>query len=413
VGWNTARETSKHCEVWVLTRTLFRPSIEAEISRDPTPNLHFVYFDLPRWFCWWARGQVLEWHLYYYIWQISIYFVARRLYRDIGFDLVHHVTFVKYWIPSFLALLPVPLIWGPVGGGESAPKAFKNNFHLRGRLHEVLRDSGRWLGEHDPSVRLTARCSVLAKATTAETAARMHKLGAENVQLWSQIGLGRQEIEQLGSHGSEERSSLRIVSMGRLVHLKGFDLGLQAFARANLPGAEYWIIGDGPERRRLQTLAETLGVEDRTHFWGYLPRKEALAKLARCHILIHPSLHDSGGGVCLEAMAAGLPVVCLDLGGPAVIATEETAFKVPAYHPEQAVRDLAGALNRLAKDSALRCRMGEAAQERVRQAYSWEIKGRLWAQLYENLCQQIEARSPEAEVHGVQPTVEATLGHHL
>ena len=384
VGWNTAREASRHCEVWVLTRTLNRPSIEVETSRDPTPNLHFVYFDLPRWLSWWARGQLLEWHLYYYIWQICVYFVAKRLHRSVSFDLVHHVTFVKYWIPSFLVFLPVPLIWGPVGGGESAPKAFKKDFGPRGRVSEALRDLGRWLGEHDPFVRFTAQRNVMAKATTPETAARIRKLGSENVQVCSQVGLGREEIEQLGGYKAERGSPLRIVSVGRLLHWKGFHLGLRAFARVNQPGMEYWVVGDGPDRRRLQTLAETLGVENRVRFWGHLPRKEALAKLARCHILLHPSLHDSGGGACLEAMAAGLPVVCLHLGGPAVITTEETAFAVPAYRPEQAVRDLTDALSRLVKDPALRLRMGEAAQERARQTYSWETKGQLWARLYRN-----------------------------
>jgi glycosyltransferase involved in cell wall biosynthesis len=386
VGWNTAREASRHCEVWVLTRALNRPSIEVETSRNPTSTLHFVYFDLPRWLSWWARGQLLEWHLYYYMWQICAYFVAKRLHRSVGFDLVHHVTFVKYWIPSFLVFLPVPLIWGPVGGGESAPRAFRDDFGLRGRVSEALRDLGRWLGEHDPFVRVTARRSVMAKATTAETATQIRKLGSVNVQVCSQLGLGREEIEQLGGHKAERGSPLRIVSVGRLLHWKGFHLGLRAFARATLPGIEYWIVGDGPERRRLQSLAETLRVENRVRFWGHLPRKEALAKLACCHILLHPSLHDSGGGACLEAMAAGLPVVCLDLGGPAVIATEETAFAVPAHRPEQAARDLADALSRLVKDPALRLRMGEAAQERVRQTYSWETKGQLWARLYRNIA---------------------------
>jgi glycosyltransferase involved in cell wall biosynthesis len=135
-------------------------------------------------------------------------------------------------------------------------------------------------------------------------------------------------------------------------------------------------------------LAENLGVQHRVRFWGYLPRKETLAKLVQCHILVHPSLHDSGGGACLEAMAAGLPVVCLDLGGPTVIATEETAFMVSAHGPEQTVRDLADALSRLVRDSALRLRMGEAAQVRVRQRYSWETKGRMWARRYRNIAGQ-------------------------
>jgi len=234
----------------------------------------------------------------------------------------------------------------------------------------------------------------LVEATTPETAARILRLGAENFQIRSQLGLGREEIEQLSANGVEDDYPPRIISIGRLLHWKGFHLGLRAFARADLPGTEYWIVGDGPERRRLQTLAEALGVENRVRFWGYLSREETLAKLVQCQILIHPSLHDSGGGACLEAMAAGLPVVCLDLGGPAVLATKETALAVPAISPEQASHDLADALERLAKDPALRLRIGEAAQEKVKREYSWEMKGQLWARHYVNIARQHQTLPP-------------------
>jgi glycosyltransferase involved in cell wall biosynthesis len=383
VGWNTAREIARHHDVWVLTRAKNRPSIEAELSRVPAPGLRFVYCDLPRWGRWWARGQLLEWHLYYYMWQVRAYLVARRLHREVRFDLVHHVTFVKYWTPSFLALLPVPFIWGPVGGGESAPREFWQDFSLRARVNETLRNLGRRFGEHDPFVRLTARRSAVARATTGETAERMLKLGAEGVQVFSQVGLSQEEVEQLTLRASEAGTPLRLISIGRLLHWKGFHLGLRAFAGATLPEeAEYWVVGDGPERRRLEALAGELGIGDRVRFWGALPRADALAKLGSCHVLVHPSLHDSGGGVCLEAMAAGRPVVCLNTGGPATLVTEETGLKVPAFEPEQATRDLSDALTRLARDPELRTRLGEAGRRRVIEAFGWETKGQIWGRLY-------------------------------
>ena len=66
-------------------------------------------------------------------------------------------------------------------------------------------------------------------------------------------------------------------------------------------------------------------------------------------MLVHPSLHDSGGWVCLEAMAAGKPVICLDLGGPGEQVTRETGFKIPALDPDQAVKDMARAMAVLAR----------------------------------------------------------------
>lgn len=384
VGWNTSRQIARYHPAWVLTRAKNRPSIEAELSVAPVLDLHFVYCDLPGWISRWARGQLLEWHVYYYLWQVYVFFVARRLHREVRFDVVHHVTFVKYWIPSFLALLPVPFVWGPVGGGESTPESFRRDLGARAQVSEGVRALARRMGERDPFVRLTARRSSVARATTDETAGRMAKLGARDVRIFSQLGLTGEEIDGLGRLGAKgTHTPLRFVSIGRLIHWKGFHLGLRAFATAGLGGdAEYWVVGDGAERGRLQTLARELGIEERVRFWGTLPRPEALARLGECHVLVHPSLHDSGGGVCLEAMAAGRPVICLDTGGPGALITDETGLKVPVTDPEQAVRDLSGALVRLYQDPELRAAMGVAGRRKAVEMFTWEAKGEHLAQLY-------------------------------
>ncbi len=390
VGWNVVRQVANYHEVWVLTRPDESGAvIEAELTRNPVPNLHFVYFNLPILANAWRWGSNGAMQLHYYFWQIQAYFVARRLHREIGFDVVHHVTFVKYSNPSFLSLLPVPFIWGPVGGGESAPKAFWRDFSLRAKAYETVRNLSRWLGESDPFARLTAQRCVLAQVTTEDTAERVRKMGSKNVQVLPEAGLPKEEIARLAQQAMPDGSRVRFISMGRLLHWKGFHLGLRAFAQADLPDeAEYWLLGDGPERERLQVLAEELGIAHQVKFWNRLARNETLQKLGECLALVHPSLHDSGGWVCLEAMAAGRPVVCLDLGGPAVQVTEETGFKIPAHTPEQAVQDLAKAITLLAKDSELRVRMGQAGQKLVSEVYSWEIKGQFLAQLYEEILEQ-------------------------
>lgn len=386
VGWNVVRQAANYHEVWVLTRPEESGAvIEAELARNPVPNLHFIYFNLPFWNSKWKLGSNGSMQIHYYFWQIWAYFVARKLHQEIGFDIAHHVTFVKYSNPCFLSLLPVPLIWGPVGGGESAPLAFWQDFSLRGKVYEIMREIVRAAGECDPFVHLTAKRSVLTRATSEETRSRLHKMGAKNVEVYSQVGLSQQEIASLTQQPMPDSSRIRFISIGRLLHWKGFHLGLRAFAQAAIADAEYWILGDGPELSRLQALAEELGITHQVKFWGGLPREQTFKKLGECHVLVHPSLHESGGFVCLEAMAAGRPVICLDLGGPAVQVTEETGFKIPAHTPEQAVRNLTVAIARLAEDSDLRVLMGEAAKKQVSETYSWETKGKSLAQLYEKI----------------------------
>ncbi|MBE9213105.1 glycosyltransferase family 4 protein [Plectonema cf. radiosum LEGE 06105] len=387
VGWNVAREVANHHEVWVLTR--FEESgevIEAELAQNPVPNMHFVYFNIPVLSDLWRWGSSGAMQIHYYLWQIQAYFVARRLHREIGFDAMHHVTFVKYSNPSFLSLLDVPFVWGPVGGGETAPKAFWKDFSLRAKAYEIARNLTRSLGELDPFVHLTAKKSAVVSATTEDTAKRIYKMGVNDVQIMPAIGLTHAEIAHLGKYEMPDPSPLRFISIGRLLHWKGFHLGIKAFALANLPSAEYWILGSGPERDRLQMLAQELGIAQQVKFWGELPRDETLAKLGKCHVLVHPSLHDSGGLVCMEAMAAGRPVICLDLGGPALLLTEESGFKVRAINPEQAVNDLSQAMVTFANNSELRLRMGKAGQKLTREAFTWEYRGERLALVYKDIA---------------------------
>lgn len=383
VGWNVAREAAKFHEVWVLTRPdESKEIIEAELKRDPVPNLHFVYFTLPFWENSLRWGQSGAMQIHYYLWQIQAFFVGRRLHRDIGFDVIHHVTFVKYSVPSFLSLLPVPFVWGPVGGGEIAPKAFWKDFTFSARCYEIARSVAHALGELDPFVRLTARKSLIIRATTPDTARQLYKLGAKDVEIIPEVALPEHEIKRFAQHPITDSTPIIFISMGRLLHWKGFHLGLRAFAAAKFSNAEYWVLGRGPEWDRLHALAENLGIAGKARFLGELPREKVLARLEESHVLVHPSLHDSGGWVCIEAMAAGRPVVCLNIGGPAVQITSETGFKIPANNPDQAVRDMGKAMVRLAQDPELRLRMGEAGRQLVRASFSWEIRGIQLGQLY-------------------------------
>ena len=92
--------------------------------------------------------------------------------------------------------------------------------------------------------------------------------------------------------------------------------------------------------------------------------------------------------MCLEAMAAGRPVICLDLGGPAIQVTEETGFKVSANSPEVAVHEMASAMTQLTEDNNLWQSMSQKGMKRVQEFFSWEIKGQLLAQSYQELLEK-------------------------
>jgi glycosyltransferase involved in cell wall biosynthesis len=383
VGWNWVSQIARFHEVWVITRANNEPCIRRELEANPMPNVHWIFYDLPAWLRFWKKGE-RGLRPYYYLWQAGIYLLARRLMREVKFDIAHHITFVNYWLPSFLAFLPLPFVWGPVGGGESAPPRFRAAFSQRGRFYERCRDLARDIAQWDPFVRQTARRAQLGLATTHHTEARMRALGCRNVVLYSEAGLSEEEIVRLAARSRPSDTCFRVVSIGRLLHWKGFDLGVRAFARVarELPNSEYWIIGDGPERARLLELARELHVEERVRFWGPLPRQKTLEKLLECDVLLHPSLHDSGGWVCLESMAAGRPVVCLDLGGPAEQVNEQTGIRIRAKSPEQAVADISEALVLLGRNPDLRARLSQGGRQRVREVFNWNRKGEWMNEVY-------------------------------
>jgi glycosyltransferase involved in cell wall biosynthesis len=385
-GWACATTMARHHDVWVLTRGRYRDLIEDALRREPVPTLRFVYLDLPGWILR-ATKPSHEFQLFYYMWQLAAYFAARRLCREVGIELIHHVSYSKFWAPSFVALLPVPFVWGPVGGGESMPPGFLRRCSLQGRMYEHLRQLARWVGECDPFVKMTARRSKVALATTSESAARMRAIGGQRTTVYPAIGITQEDLDVFDAVACSRANTVRFLSIGRLLHWKGFDLSLTAFAKANLPDAEYWVVGDGPERKRLEGLAAQLGVGDRVKFFGHRKRAETLQVLGQADVLVHPSLHESGGLVCLEALAARRPVICLDWGGPAIQVADGTGIRVAVRDAEQVTADLADAIRRLAADADLREAMGMAGRRHVEAHYFWPRKVEHYCSIYSEVLQ--------------------------
>jgi glycosyltransferase involved in cell wall biosynthesis len=383
IGWQAVREAAERHEVWVLTRPdESRVQIEQWLAANPLPNVHFHYFTTPLIGWLWRRFHPFGMYIHYYLWQIVAYLYARKLHAQVGFDLVHHATFGRYTSPSFVALLPVPFVWGPVGGGESAPWRFWKDFRPKAFLYELARSAQQVVGNFDPFTRLTARRSRLALATTPDTARCLDRIGSESVRVLPNVGLWPGEIARLEQTPPPPDGTFRFISIGRILHWKGLHLGLRAFAALGNVDAEYWIVGDGPEEAALKQLAAELQLGERVKFLGRLGRNEVFQRIADSHVLLHPALHDSGGFVCIEAMAAGRPVVCLKLGGPAELVSEDCGLAVPAIGPQQAIRDLTIAMRKVLGDRAWCAQLAQCGRRRVREHFDYARRGSIMDLVY-------------------------------
>ncbi|MFQ5766802.1 MAG: glycosyltransferase [Acidobacteriota bacterium] len=154
-----------------------------------------------------------------------------------------------------------------------------------------------------------------------------------------------------------------LLAVGRLVHQKGFDRLIEAFAALRGRSEKILIIaGEGPERPALQALAARLGVAERVRLPGNLSNPFALMSQAELFVL--PSRWEGWPNALLEAMACRCPVIAFDCpyGPGEIIRHERSGLLVP----EGDTPALAAALERLLADGRLRQELGRNARERAR-----------------------------------------------
>ncbi|RKQ85532.1 glycosyltransferase [Brockia lithotrophica] len=171
----------------------------------------------------------------------------------------------------------------------------------------------------------------------------------------------------------------------------GIDLLLHAFALAQRYLVEtapdvgrslrLLIVGDGPERKRLEALSRHLGIDKRTTFVGAVPHREVTRYLNQLDVYIALSRYESFGVAVLEAQACGIPVIVSDVGGlPEVVSHESTGFVVPKENPQSAAEKIVlFALNR-----EILNKMKNSAREFVIQKFSWESSVKKMESVYES-----------------------------
>src|SRR5262249_35968891 len=154
--------------------------------------------------------------------------------------------------------------------------------------------------------------------------------------------------------GSEYKGKLQLIFVGGLIPCKACDLALRAAApllRNDL--ARLSILGDGPERNRLEELARSLGIEKAVSFCGWVSHDEVLKRLRSADVMVFPSVRDFGAGAVFEALGSGAVPVVADFGGPGDIVHPGVGYKVPLTNESEFVSEMEKILTCLAQDRDL------------------------------------------------------------
>ncbi len=386
VGWNWCLQLAQVAEVVVITRSNNQQAIEAALPAELIGHIHFEFYDLPSQVRRFKRREK-GLYFYYLLWQWGAYRHARQLVRHSKFNYCMHLTFGSVWMPTFMHLLPLPFVWGPIGGGESVPFKLIGTLPLRGRIVQYLRYGLMATVPLNPLIMGIISRSRLILARTEDTARLIPPRYANKVRVVLETGMTDDLLAFPTRNGrSDTRELLRVIYTGRLIALKNVAAVIHAVALASRnTGLHLVLIGDGPLRSELNALASRLGIADKVEFRGTLPQSEVIDAVAKSDVYLFPSLKEGGVWSLMEAMSMGLPVICVKTSGMEVITDDSSAIRVEPISQGQMIEDFASALAQLARSPELRRQLGENARNRIREKFLWRHKVEIMASLFDEM----------------------------
>ena len=395
LGWHLAGQIARFADLHLMTWSFNREGVEGTLADDEGRPVAVHYVDLPPRLYRTLRDRHLGTRIYYYLWQKAAARAAVELHRRHGFDLFHQITFSNDWMPSYAApALPVPFVWGPIGGGQTVPRELRGTLAGRDRRQERSRTFLQNVWRATPARRRAAGKASAILVCNRETR-HVLRAWAGRIVDFPVNGIRSEDVLKGPVPGSG-RDGFRLLYVGRFDPIKGLPLALEALRilRAVVPAATLELVGEGPERPRLEALAARLGLADALVWTPWSPRAVIFDKMKRSDVFLFPSLRDGGGAVVVEAMANGLPVVCLDLAGPALHVDGACGIKLPSGPPDEVAAGLAAALGRFWCDPGLRARMGSAGRDRAAARYEWSRLGERVRRIYEDA---LAGRPPRPE----------------
>jgi glycosyltransferase involved in cell wall biosynthesis len=380
IGWNWAEcIAARGHEVLVITRANKREIIEAECEKHSIRNPRFLFHDLSPIVQKLYRLPFGN-YAYYTLWQHTAAKVAARVHLREKFDQVQHITWGSFRLPSFMGRLGVPFIFGPVAGGEDTPKNLRPGLGLRGRVWDFLRRVSNVLLTRMPIMRATYANATQIVATTNETLLQIPAAYRQKARVQQAVGIDPKSLQFSGRGEAPlpptfKRTKLNLLFVGRLLPWKGLHIGLKALGRLSFDAKDIHltIVGSGSDESRLRNLVASLGLDKSVSWIPWISREELISLYSEFNLFLFPSLHDSGGLAVLEAMSLGLPVLCLDLGGPglSVDNTSGCVISTENQTEDQVADSIAEFLKRALHQPSILAELSDGARSRAR-SLTWE-----------------------------------------
>jgi glycosyltransferase involved in cell wall biosynthesis len=196
---------------------------------------------------------------------------------------------------------------------------------------------------------------------------------------------------------------VRFLAVTRFVPSKGVMELVEAFSLiSQATSATLEFVGTGPQEPEVRKLVEVKNLSGRVIFHGRVTREEVDRFYATSDVFVLPSYREASGGVFLEAMSWGLPVICLDYGGPGSNVPADAGRKIPVGDRGEIIREFAAAMAELAASRELRETRGNRGRRHIAENFLWPAKADRLTDIYKSL---LTTHKPDAEPVAVGSTI--------
>jgi glycosyltransferase involved in cell wall biosynthesis len=391
VGWGTATSLANNDpenKYYVITRKNNKEKIEKQVAPK---NLKFIFFELSPLILKIKKAGNFT-RIYYYLWMYGAVKFLKKSNRE--FNIIHHITFVNDWLPSLFIRLKTEnnkFIWGPIGSHSKVPNKFlysrKDKFieFFRMLLQKGFRN-------FDPNFK---KCIVQSDLIIG-----INKQVGEKFNVSEEKFLTIPAIAQTSSQESSTIThvdgAFKILSVGRLIHIKNFRLTLKVFSLffhalsdREKKLTDLTIIGSGSQKKELIRLSHKLNISNKVKFVNYIPQIELMELYKKSITFLFPTL-ESAGFVILEAMNKELPVIALDYGGPGQFIKQNKNYQLvdPNLPIDKIEERMSLLLMNLFKDKNLRLNIGRCNKQIVLEDFTWDKKVNNFLNIYNDLLTQ-------------------------
>jgi glycosyltransferase involved in cell wall biosynthesis len=387
MGWNMLLQAARYNKIIAVTRKNNRKDIEKYYDEhiadsDTLSQLSFIYFDWPKWMIFWKKGPMLS-MIYYYFWQISL--VTWLMSRNLKIDIAHNLNFHNDWTPSFLWLLGKPFVWGHIGHHPKIERRFLLPVYGK---KEYMKDRLMWLVKNlfwklDPFLFITKKTASKIICMNSSVAEKISL--SKNYIVHPSVAADKREKETFA------KDKFQVLSVGRFVPLKGFDLTIKSFAAFyhGLPDCKknnvsLCLVGTGPFKdKMLQWIADEK-ISHVTSVIEWMPRHQLDSLYKGSSVFLFPS-HEGAGMVVPEAMSFQLPVLCLKNCGPGEFLHPESQLAVIPSTYDETIANLASKLSSLAYFPAFIARESALSALRFDELFHWDVRGEMLKKIYDEI----------------------------